>query len=106
MRSLSILATFTLGLALATQVVACSGGSDPDPEPSTQTNEEGLMRGGLGANGDNCSIDLPNGTKEPGADDGNGHCCSVFDATKCVDLPKSSTLKARGFSTSPGSKAP
>jgi hypothetical protein len=42
-----------------------------------------------GAVGDNCSIDLPSGLKEPGKDDGKGHCCSVFDEKKCVDLPKS-----------------
>ena len=46
---------------------------------------EALNNQGAGAAGDNCSIDLPNGLKEPGTLDGKGHCCSVFDSTKCVD---------------------
>ena len=36
--------------------------------------------GGAGAS---CSIDLPNGLKEPGTKDANGNCCSVFDSKKC-----------------------
>jgi hypothetical protein len=43
---------------------------------------------GTTSSGRSCSINLPNGLKEPGKDDGKGHCCSVFDSKKCQDLKR------------------
>lgn len=41
-----------------------------------------------GATGDACTIDLPDGLKEPGTVDSKGRCCSVFHTDKCYDIPK------------------
>lgn len=64
--------------------------------PSNASSHMELATGGLGAEGDDCTIDLPDGLKEPGTVKGT-QCCSVFHSDKCVDLPKSS-----GQSTSSG----
>ena len=47
----------------------------------------------VGARGESCDINLPNGLKEPGKDDGNGHCCSVFNSSKCTKLTKEKSSK-------------
>ena len=97
MRPLFIFAAF----ALLAPTFACSAGVDP--EPTSSTDEALINRGGFGVDGDNCSINLPSGLKEPGTMK-DGKCCSVFDATKCVDMPKS--LKLRSVGTSPGGPVP
>jgi hypothetical protein len=43
---------------------------------------------GTSSSGSSCSINLPSGLKEPGKEDGKGHCCSVFDSKKCQDLKR------------------
>jgi hypothetical protein len=75
--------TSILSAVLFVSVAACGGAPD-DPTGSG----ENALDNAPGAVGDNCSIDLPNGTKEPGTETKDGKCCSVFDAKKCVDLPK------------------
>lgn len=45
------------------------------------------MSRSFSADGDNCSIDLDSGLKEPGTMKGN-ECCSVFTPTKCVVVLK------------------
>lgn len=66
------------------------------PELSNASSHMELAIGGLGAEGDDCTIDLPDGLKEPGTVKGT-QCCSIFHSDKCVDLPKSN-----GQSTSSG----
>lgn len=66
------------------------------PGPSNASSHMELAIGGLGAEGDDCTIDLPDGLKEPGTVKGT-QCCSIFHSDKCVDLPKSN-----GQSTSSG----
>jgi hypothetical protein len=39
------------------------------------------------AAGDDCTIDLPNGLKEPGKENKDGLCCSIWDEKKCVEKP-------------------
>lgn len=70
------------------------------PGPSNASSHMELAIGGLGAEGDDCTIDLPDGLKEPGTVKGT-QCCSVFHSDKCVDLPKSN-----GQSTSSGPISP
>lgn len=81
MRTLSSIFTLALFLSAAA-AVACSG--EAGSEESIGTNQAALDNGNS-ATGDSCTIDLDSGLKEPGTDDGKGHCCSVFDSTKCVD---------------------
>jgi|WetSurSiteA1Bulk_404760.scaffolds.fasta_scaffold52603_1 hypothetical protein len=66
------------------------------PGPSNASSHMELAIGGLNAEGDDCTIDLPDGLKEPGTVKGT-QCCSIFHSDKCVDLPKSN-----GQSTSSG----
>jgi hypothetical protein len=66
------------------------------PGPSNASSHLQLAIGGLGAEGDDCTIDLPDGLKEPGTVKGT-QCCSIFHSDKCVALPKSN-----GQSTSSG----
>ena len=47
-----------------------------------------LLPTDVGARGESCDISLPNGLKEPGKEDGNGNCCSVFGSKKCVKLSR------------------
>jgi hypothetical protein len=47
-----------------------------------------LLPTDVGARGESCDINLPNGLKEPGKEDGNGNCCSVFNSSKCTKLTK------------------
>ena len=35
-----------------------------------------LLPTDVGARGESCDINLPNGLKEPGKEDGNGNCCT------------------------------
>jgi hypothetical protein len=84
-----------LTAVLVASAIACGGEVEPDettdettPADETGTAQQDLAIGGLNAKGDSCTIDTPEGLKIPGTEDGNGKCCSVFDATKCVDLPK------------------
>ena len=43
----------------------------------------GAQKGSAGATGDACTIDLPNGLKEPGKINSDGKCCSIFDLLRC-----------------------
>jgi hypothetical protein len=70
------------------------------PGPSNTSYHMELAIGGLNAEGDDCTIDLPDGLKEPGTVKGT-QCCSIFHSDKCVDLPKSN-----GQSTSSGPISP
>jgi hypothetical protein len=64
--------------------------------PSNASSHMELAIGGLGAEGDSCTIDLPDGLKEPGTVKGT-QCCSVLHTDKCYDIQKSN-----GQSTSTG----
>lgn len=66
------------------------------PGPSNASSHMELAIGGLGAEGDDCTIDLPSGLKVPGTVKGT-QCCSIFHSDECYDLPKSN-----GQSTSTG----
>jgi hypothetical protein len=52
-----------------------------------------LLPTDVGARGESCDINLPNGLKEPGKDDGNGNCCSAFNSSKCTKLTKEKSSK-------------
>ena len=53
-----------------------------------------LLPTDVGARGESCDINLPNGLKEPGKEDGNGNCCSVFNSSKCTKLTKEKPTQA------------
>ncbi len=52
-----------------------------------------LLPTDVGARGESCDINLPNGLKDPGKEDGNGNCCSVFNSSKCTKLTKEKSSK-------------
>ena len=72
-----------LAFAALAACVAC-GGADPDP---TGSDESQLNNGGLGATGDACTIDLPDGLKVPGKENAKGQCCNIFHEDECYDKP-------------------
>lgn len=73
-------------LAVAFACVACA--APDDGQESTETESAPLMRGGLGANGDSCTVRTkPDGTKVPGTEK-DGECCATADPTDCVIILK------------------
>jgi len=90
---------FALSLAVPT-LAHCAAPTSPEDE--TGQSEDALSRTTAGATGDACTIDLPDGLKKPGKDDGKGHCCSIWDSTECYDKPSSLAQRgvfARGAAT-------
>jgi hypothetical protein len=75
-----------LGTVLFLSIAACSGAPD---EPTASGQDP--LNDTNGATGDSCTIDLPDGLKEPGTVSADGKCCSVLHTDKCYDIPKSST---------------
>lgn len=83
-RSLSLRISALLVVAFSCVACAASG----DDEESTEMTSAPLMRGGLGANGDSCTVRTnPDGTKVPGTEK-DGECCATADTTDCVVILK------------------
>jgi len=80
----------SLFLASALTLGACGGVEGDGLEPSEGLEQsEDELRISLSAKGDNCSIALPGGTKEPGTENDKGECCSVLHPNDpCVIILK------------------
>jgi len=74
-------------LAAALACAACAAPSGDDDE-STEASSAALSRGGLGVDGDACTVRTnPDGTKVPGTVSGL-ECCSTAKPTDCVIILK------------------
>lgn len=75
------------GCAAATE--AASSADEPTADTETgKTSEELRIRGGLGADGDACTVRTnPDGTTVPGTEKGL-ECCSTADPNDCVIILK------------------
>jgi hypothetical protein len=77
---------FVLSALLVT--TGCAAGAEPSDDESTDVAESELIRGGLGAEGDSCTVRTnPDGTKVPGTEKGL-ECCSTANPTDCVVILK------------------
>lgn len=89
---------FVLSLLLA--ATGCAAGADTSDEEPTDVVQSELVRfGGLGANGDACTVRTnPDGTTVPGTEK-DGECCSNADSNDCVlilkPFPKSFSYATR-----------
>ena len=94
---LALLAFASLAAASGCAADTESAGSEPSADEATadgKTEQTGTtsaalrIRGGLGANGDACTVRTnPDGTKVPGTEK-DGECCSNADTTDCVIILK------------------
>jgi hypothetical protein len=84
--SVSFAGCLLVGFAVA--CVACAEPTGGDDEGTVESTSAALMKGGLGANGDSCTVRTkPDGTKVPGTEK-DGECCATADPTDCVIILK------------------
>lgn len=71
--------------------------AEGDPEVEGEQTRDALrIGGGLGAKGDDCTIDR-DGLKIPGKENDKNQCCNVFRTDDCVDLPKKTSTVSVGI---------
>lgn len=86
-RPLPLFVTGSLLVSFAAACVACAAPDGADESTET-TSAELISRGGLGANGDSCTVSTnPDGTTVPGTEK-DGECCSTADPKDCVIILK------------------
>jgi hypothetical protein len=78
-----------VALSVLFAATGCAAGTEPsEDEPAHVAESELISRGGLGANGDSCTVRTnPDGTTVPGTEK-DGECCSNTDSKDCVIILK------------------